>query len=229
MKQFLILLTTLIFLCALTACGGTQTQNSQDNSRYDPETVLSENENSAVSSAPVTSSTPDEEESSANGETKVLVAYFSATGNTEGIAQHLQTILNADLYEIVPEIPYTEEDLNYGDDDCRANQEQNDPSARPTLSGTLENPEDYGVVFLGYPIWWGQAPKILYTFLESCDFGDAIVIPFCTSGSSNIGSSAEGLQALTENAQWMEGQRFSGGASEEEIAQWVEKLDLNLS
>ena len=121
----------------------------------------------------------------------VLVAYFSATGNTEGIAQHLQSILDADLYEIVPEVPYTDEDLNYSNDNCRANQEQNDPAARPAITGTLEHPENYNVVFLGYPIWWGQAPKVIYTFLESCDFGDATIVPFCTSGSSGIGSSAE--------------------------------------
>ena len=74
--------------------------------------------------------------------------------------------------------PYTSEDLNYSNDDCRANQEQNDPAARPAITGTLENPEDYDVVFLGYPIWWGQAPKVIYTFLESCDFGNATIVPF---------------------------------------------------
>ena len=160
------------------------------------------------------------------GET--LVAYFSATGNTETIARHIQTILDADLYEIVPEVAYTDEDLNYSNDDCRANQEQNDPAARPAITGTLENPEDYDVVFLGYPIWWGQAPKVIYTFLESCDFGDATIVPFCTSGSSGIGSSADGLQELTENAQWLDGQRFSSGADQYEVAQWVDSLGLDL-
>ena len=124
-------------------------------------------------------------------------------------------------------MPYTDEDLNYSNDSCRANQEQNDPAARPAITGTLENPEDYDVVFLGYPIWWGQAPKVIYTFLESCDFGDATIVPFCTSGSSGIGSSADGLQELTENAQWLDGQRFSSGASQDDVAQWVDSLGLN--
>ena len=158
----------------------------------------------------------------------VLVAYFSATGNTEGIAQHLQSILDADLYEIVPEVAYTDEDLNYSNDSCRANQEQNDPAARPAITGTLEHPENYDVVFLGYPIWWGQAPKVIYTFLESYDFGDATIVPFCPSGSSGIGSSADGLQELTENARWLDGQRFSSGADQDEVAQWVDSLGLDL-
>ena len=100
----------------------------------------------------------------------MLVAYFSATGNTENIAEHLVSILDADLYEIVPQVPYTSEDLNYSNDDCRANQEQNDPTARPSISGNVENMEDYDVIFLGYPIWWGDAPKIISTFLETYDF-----------------------------------------------------------
>lgn len=178
-------------------------------------------------STPPAFSTPEAGESDVETpEDGVLVAYFSATGNTEGIAQHLQSILDADLYEIVPEVPYTDEDLNYSNDNCRANQEQNDPAARPAITGTLEHPENYNVVFLGYPIWWGQAPKVIYTFLESCDFGDATIVPFCTSGSSGIGSSADGLQELTENARWLDGQRFSGSASQNTVASWVQGLDL---
>ncbi len=157
---------------------------------------------------------------------EMLVAYFSATGNTENIAQHIQTILDADLYEIVPEDPYTSEDLNYSNGDCRANQEQNDPNARPAISGSVENMEDYDVIFLGYPIWWGQAPKIMHTFLESYDFDGVTIVPFCTSGSSGIGSSAANLQSLAPNANWLSGQRFSGSASQETVASWVEGLDL---
>lgn len=167
---------------------------------------------------------PEPEPEPEGGET--LVAYFSATGNTESIAQHIQTILNADLYEIVPEAPYTSEDLNYSNDDCRANQEQNDPNARPAISGSVENMEDYDVVFLGYPIWWGQAPKIIHTFLESYDLDGVTIVPFCTSGSSGIGSSATTLQSLAPNANWLSGQRFSGSASQDTVASWVEGLDL---
>ena len=159
---------------------------------------------------------------------QILVAYFSATGNTETIAQHIKTVLNADLYEIVPEEPYTSEDLNYSNDDCRANQERNDPNAQPAIAGSVDNMEDYDVVFLGYPIWWGQAPKVIDTFLESYDFGGATIVPFCTSGSSGIGGSLDDLHALAPEATWLDGQRFSGGASQDEVAQWVDSLGLNL-
>ena len=160
--------------------------------------------------------------------TDVLMAYFSATGNTENIAEHLVSILDADLYEIVPEVPYTSEDLNYSNSDCRANQEQNDPAARPAISGGVENMEDYEVVFLGYPIWWGDAPKIISTFLETYDFDGKTIVPFCTSGSSSIGGSVSDLEALTDGATWLEGQRFSGSASQETVSQWVDSLGLDL-
>ena len=158
----------------------------------------------------------------------VLVAYFSATGNTEIIAEHLVSILDADLYEIVPQVPYSSEDLNYSNDDCRANQEQNDPTARPSISGSVENMEDYEVIFLGYPIWWGDAPKIISTFLETNDFDGKTIVPFCTSGSSSIGGSVSDLEALTSGATWLEGQRFSGSASQETVSQWVDSLGLDL-
>ena len=160
--------------------------------------------------------------------TDVLVAYFSATGNTENIAEHLVSILDANLYEIVPEVPYTSADLNYSNSDCRANQEQNDPAARPAISGSVENLEDYEVIFLGYPIWWGDAPKILSTFLESYDFDGKTIVPFCTSGSRSIGGSVSDLEALTDGATWLDGQRFSGSASRETVSQWVDSLGLAL-
>ena len=158
----------------------------------------------------------------------VLVAYFSATGNTENIAEHLVSILDADLYEIVPQVPYTYEDLDYSNSDCRANREQNDPTVRPAISGGVEDLEDYEVIFLGYPIWWGDAPKIISTFLETYDFDGKTIVPFCTSGSSSIGGSVSDLEALTDGATWLEGQRFSGSASRETVSQWVDSLGLDL-
>ena len=224
-KKLLSILLAAVLVLSMAACGETVTENNMGQLQVQQEGTSSVEEPSAphASSAPEAGKAGEE-----TTEGSVLVAYFSATGNTEGIAQHLQNILDADLYEIVPEMPYTDEDLNYNNDSCRANQEQNDSAARPGITGTLENPEDYDVVFLGYPIWWGQAPKVMYTFLENCDFGDAAIVPFCTSGSSGIGSSADGLQELTANAQWLDGQRFSGGASQDEVAQWVDSLGLNI-
>lgn len=217
MKQIFAALTALTLLCTLTACGGMADQSASAPSPSDQKELLSENG---------TPSTPGEREPAAAETPRVLVAYFSATGNTEHVAQYIQTTLNADLYEIVPEEPYTDDDLNYSDDNCRANREQNDPDARPAITGTLEHPEDYDAVFLGYPIWWGQAPKIIYTFLESYDFDEVTIVPFCTSGSSGIGSSAESLRALVPDANWLPGQRFDGSTSQEEAAAWVEELEL---
>lgn len=171
---------------------------------------------------PAPTPTPD-----ANG--KVLVAYFSATGNTENIAQHIATVLDADLYEIVPQQPYTADDINYNAANCRAEQEINDPNARPAISGSVSNMDDYDVVFIGYPIWWGQAPKIIDTFLESYDFSGKTIVPFCTSASSGIGGSISGIQALTPNANWLSGQRFSGSAGLSSVEGWVNGLNLPTS
>lgn len=217
MKRIFAVLTALMLLCTLTACGGTESKRTPDPSQTAQEETPPEDG---------TSSAPDESEPAADAQTHVLVAYFSATGNTEHIAQHIQTALDADLYAIVPEEPYRDSDLNYSDDGCRANREQNDPDARPAIAGTLEHSEDYDVLFLGYPIWWGQAPKIICTFLESYDFGGMTIVPFCTSGSSSIGSSAENLHSLAPDANWLPGQRFDGSASQEEVAAWVEELEL---
>ena len=209
MKRMLALLTALTLACVLTACGGAGTHSNPGQS------------------TPPASSTPGADEPGAErAEGSILVAYFSATGNTEGIAQHLQSVLDADLYEIIPEDPYTSEDLNYNNGDCRANQEQNDPNARPAISGSVDNMEDYDVIFLGYPIWWGQAPKIIHTFLERYDLDGVTIVPFCTSGSSGIGSSATSLQSLAPNANWLSGQRFSGSATQDTVASWVEELEL---
>ncbi len=155
---------------------------------------------------------------------KILVAYFSCTNNTENIAKYIAEITGGTLYEITPAVPYTSADLNYNTD-CRANREQNDPAARPEISGSVENMDEYDVVYLGYPIWWGQAPKIIYTFLESYDFAGKTIIPFCTSGSSQIGSSADNLHSCATSATWLDGNRFSGSAAKSTVESWINGLD----
>ena len=171
--------------------------------------------------------TPDPEPDDSSAGT--LVAYFSCTGNTETVAGQLSEILGADLYEIVPEVPYTSADLDYNTSDSRANQEMNDSTARPAISGSVENMDEYDTVFLGYPIWWGQAPRIISTFLESYDFTGKTIVPFCTSGSSSIGSSATNLHTLASDATWLDGQRFSGSTSRDTLADWVDSLGLTTS
>lgn len=157
---------------------------------------------------------------------RILVAYFSATGTTKALAEYASDILNADLYEIVPEVPYTADDLNYNSSSSRASQEQSSASARPAISGSVSNMEDYDMVILGYPIWHGQAPKVISTFLESYDFTGKTIIPFCTSHSSGIGSSDATLHALAPGADWRSGRRFAGGTTRETMEEWIGGLDL---
>lgn len=161
------------------------------------------------------------------GAARSLVVYFSCTGTTEDIAGKIRQVVGGEMWQILPAEPYTAQDLDYNAE-CRANREQNDPAARPAIGGIIENISDYDVIFLGYPIWWGKAPKIIYTFLESYDLSGKIIIPFCTSGSSGIGSSDADLHALAPQAEWRDGRRFRAGAAGEEIARWIESLDMNI-
>ena len=230
MKRTLSLFLTVALMLTLAACGAAGRQDSNSASSA-PE---GDAPTSAIPETPPANqpedTTPTEEqtpEGTDDGEKKVLIAYFSATNNTEGIANHLNDILDADLYEIVPEQPYTSDDLNYNDSSSRSSQEMDDPSARPAISGSVDNMEQYDVIFLGYPIWWGEAPRIINTFLESYDLSGKTIAPFCTSASSPLGSSATMLQELTEDVTWLEGQRFSGGASVSDVQSWVDGLDLN--
>lgn len=159
---------------------------------------------------------------------KVLIAYFSATKTTERIARLLAEETGGVLHEIVPQKPYTPGDLNYTDDNSRTNVEQNDPLFRPAISGGVENIDDYDVVLLGYPVWHGQAPRIIATFLESYDFSGKTVVPFCTSHSSGIGSSDTRLHPLAQAANWLKGKRFSGNETSADIADWLEESGLKI-
>ncbi len=154
---------------------------------------------------------------------KTLVAYFSATGTTEPLAEYAADILGADLYEIVPEVPYTDADLAYYTDG-RADREQNDSSARPAISGSVENMADYDVIFLGYPIWHGQAPRIISTFLENYDLTGKTIVPFCTSHSSGYSDST--IKPLAPGADWITGRRFPGGTSRDTVEGWIKELAL---
>ena len=160
---------------------------------------------------------------------RALVVYFSCTNTTKGIADRIVEATDAATWRIELETAYTSEDLNYNNSSSRANREQNDPSARPAIKGKCENLADYDVVFLGYPIWWGKAPKVIFTFLESHDLAGKTIVPFCTSHSSGIGSSDTDLHHLATGAEWKQGRRFSGNESIETIEKWIESMDLNFN
>jgi len=165
-----------------------------------------------------------------NMKNNVLIAYFSCTGNTRSVAEQIAKVSKAELYEIEPKIPYYLEDLNWRNSSSRANIERNDPSSRPAISKNVVNMEQYDIIFLGYPIWFGQAPNIICTFLESYDFSGKTIVPFCTSGSSPIGSSASNLHRLcSNNTKWLSGSRFANNTSRSEIVTWIKGLGLNIT
>ena len=229
MKRTLSLLLTFTLMLALAACGSTAGQGTSSNSAPEGNTPASSKPETPPANQSEDITSPEDETSvgTDNSGKKILIAYFSATNTTEGIANHLNEILDADLYEIVPETPYTSDDLNYNDSSSRSSKEMNDSNARPAISGSVDNMEQYDVIFLGYPIWWGEAPRIINTFLESYDLSGKTIAPFCTSASSPLGSSARNLQELTGNVTWLEGHRFSGGASASDVQSWVDSLNLN--
>ena len=159
---------------------------------------------------------------------KILVAYFSCTGTTKKLAEYAAEVSGGNLYEIVPEVPYTSEDLNYGNAQSRTTKEQNDSTARPRIQGAVGNMGDYKAILLAYPIWHGQAPRIISTFLESYDFSGKTIIPFCTSHSSGIGSSDTNLHSLcSETAEWKAGRRFSSNTAQDEIREWLDGFSLD--
>ena len=155
-----------------------------------------------------------------------LVAYFSASGVTAKVAEKLSEAIGADLYAIEPEVPYTKADLDWMDKKSRSTIEMNNPASRPAIAGKRDNMNDYDTVFVGFPIWWYVAPTIINTFLESYDLTDKTIIPFATSGGSNIGKTNERLAPSCKGAKLLEGKVFKGNIGHQELAAWVEGLKL---
>lgn len=157
---------------------------------------------------------------------KILVAYFSASGVTAKVAKKLAAAAGGALYEIRPEITYTDADLNWMDKKSRSSIEMNDPASRPGIDGKVSNMEEYEAVFVGFPIWWYVAPTIINTFLESYDFSGKTVIPFATSGGSGMGKTNEKLRPSCPGAVLLEGKLLNGSPSESVLKKWVEDLGL---
>lgn len=156
-----------------------------------------------------------------------LVAFFSATGTTRGIGEAIAERLGADVFEIEPVAPYTAEDLGYNDSDSRTSRERSDPNRSVELvQVTPDGFDGYDTVFIGYPIWWGDASWVVDGFVAGNDFSGKRVVPFCTSGSSPIGQSGANLAAAAGTGEWLEGTRFGAGASADEVAAWVDGLGL---
>ena len=228
-KKAMFSLITGACLLSLTACGGIESNSTSQ------QTTITQQEQTTVTTATKEDKTAPEVTETNDSSTEVpestdsntLVVYFSRTGNTEKIAEYLIDITNADSYVIEAAVPYTDEDIEYNNDSCRANQEQNDKTVRPEIANPIDSIDSYDTIFLGYPIWWGQEPRIIDTFLESYDFSDKTVIPFCTSGSSGIAASEKNIAELVPIGNQLEGRRFPASATKDDVKEWVEMLPLN--
>ena len=236
-KTFFLLLMVFAVIFGLAACGSStpkeasdtpeaesKTESAQPATAAEPESALEENP--ADSEAPDEAASDDTDSADENtpSHSEVLVAYFSATGTTKGVAGRIAAITGGDLYEIVPAEPYSDADLNWNDRDSRSTQEQNDKNVRPEIGSEDISLEGYTTIYLGFPIWWGEEPRILDTFVEKYSFEGITVIPFCTSSSSGIGRSGPNMEALTGSGTWLEGKRFSGSVSEADLQSWIESL-----
>lgn len=154
-----------------------------------------------------------------------LVAYFSASGVTAKVAEKLSEAIGADLYAIEPEVPYTKADLDWMDKKSRSTIEMNNPASRPAIVGKRDNMNDYDTVFVGFPIWWYVAPTIINTFLESYDLTDKTIIPFATSGGSDMGKTNEKLLPSCKGAKLLNGKVFKASVSGADLAKWAEGLE----
>lgn len=154
---------------------------------------------------------------------KTLVAYFSASGVTAKMAEKLAGAIGADLFEIKPEIPYTNADLDWQNSRSRSSVEMNDKSCRPAIASKVDDMTQYDVVFVGFPVWWYREPSIIDTFMEMYDFSGKTVVPFATSGMSPVGDSGKNMQALAPAAKVVSGKRFPNGVSGDELKKWAGK------
>ena len=152
---------------------------------------------------------------------KVLVAYFSASGVTRGVAQNIANSIGADLFEIKAKQPYTSADLNWTDKQSRSSIEMKDKTSRPEIEVTVSNLNDYDTILIGFPVWWYTAPTIINTFIESLDLSDKTLIPFCTSGGTGISGCERDLRNEYPQYNWKEGRRFTGDETEETIKNWI--------
>lgn len=210
MRKIRNLIFTVLSLCvvfAVTACQS-GTQQSASSASPQPE----ETETASQTAGSTTTSTDG----------KTMIIYFSATNRTEGIANKIHNQLGADLFKISAQNPYSEADLNYNDNNSRANKEQNDDSARPEIAGQLPDLSSTDTIYLGMPLWWGKAPRIIQSFLEQADLSGKTVNLFCTSGSSPIEPALEQLKAAYPNVNWQKAKRFDANASDADITSWVE-------
>lgn len=214
MKKITSLLLAIVFVFAFAAC--------TNNSSSENETQVKESQSvSGTSTEPAS-----ENNIESNGRT--LVVYFSASGNTKNVAEYIAKATVGDVFEITPKDEYSDADLNWRDENSRVNYEHDNLEARniELVSSSVDNWDEYDTVFIGYPIWWGIAAWPVDTFVKSNDFTGKTVVPFCTSTSSGLGESSKLLEKMAGTGSWLEGERFQSGASEKDVADWVDSLGI---
>ena len=222
-RGFLLMTVCILIVGLLAGCGA---GGGQDESQTQSNTgAASENESSAATTEEDSAEASSEAEIDGDGtQGKTLVVYFSATGNTERVAEVIADTTGGELFELEPIDPYTDEDLNYNDDYSRVSQEYADESLRNVelVADTVDDWQDVERIYIGYPVWWGIAAWPVNTFVEANDFTGKTVIPFCTSASSGLGDSGELLAELAGTGDWQEGMRFRSSVSDEDVVAWVE-------
>lgn len=229
MKEKRIGLFLRIFLCmvlvfGLTACGSEKVDHTANTQPDAKETSQDDDKKETDLNTPESSKDDAGKQETGQGK-DTLVVYFSATGTTKGVAEKIAAVTDADMYEIVPAEPYSSADLDWNDDDSRTTTEMNDKNARPEIGSGDVSLEGYSRVYIGYPIWWGDAPRIMSTFVEKYDFEGKTVIPFCTSGGSGIGKSGDNLKEQAGSGNWLAGDKLDSGISEEELKTWINGLE----
>ena len=210
---------------SLAACGGSDSAASDQTAEEQTQEETTPPADTSTDTAAPEDSGGDTAADSGN----VLVVYYSATGNTETVANYIAEATGGDIFEITPAEPYTSDDLNWTDENSRVSREYADESLRDVELTTteVENWDSYDTVFIGYPIWWGIAAWPVDGFVEANDFTGKTVIPFCTSSSSGLGESGELLADLAGTGDWQEGQRFRSSVSQEDVNEWVDSLGLS--
>lgn len=222
MKKLIVIPLLFVFLFICAGCGSaTASTPSAPSPTAMPEQAVDTTPASEQETGDTAQNKPTESPVELPSADNTLVVYFSATGTTRGVAEKIAALTDAELVEIVPAQPYTTEDLNYNDRTTRAAVEQNIPDVRPEIANEISL-DGYTTVYLGYPIWWGQAPRILSTFVEGHDFTGITVIPFCTSGGSGAGRTGETLGEQAGSGTFLSSTRFSAGVSEPDLQKWIE-------
>mgnify|MGYP001852687659 FL=1 len=232
MKKHIAWLLGMILVFCLAACtsspaGNTSTaENVSANSSAGEESSIAEESSATEESSAATESSVEETSSETAAEDRVLVVFFSATGNTEAAAQYIAELTGEDLFELEPVEPYTDADLDWTDSGSRVVYEHENPEEQAVEleATTVDDWDSYSTVYIGYPIWWGQAAWPVNAFIEVNDFTGKTVIPFCTSSSSGLGQSGELLAEMAGTGDWQEGVRFSSNVSEEDVQSWLESL-----